>query len=127
MKCYVEYWLSLLLQECQTADLKNLYHNQTTAIQLILQLLCDMYVSLSVRGAAEPGAAAGLSPAAGAQAPRVLEEWEVPYKYRRALITEEEIEYINVSCRIISSNMYMHLKYIGCPWVTMGIRFYNML
>ena len=54
----------------------------------------DAYFVPSVRGGSEPGAVAGL---ASPQAPKVLEEWEVPFKYRRAPITEEEIEYINVS------------------------------
>ncbi|XP_050699080.1 alpha-ketoglutarate dehydrogenase component 4-like [Eriocheir sinensis] len=51
-----------------------------------------------VRGGGAPGGMAGPSPSGAAavtQAPRVLEEWEVPLKYRRATITEEEIEYIN--------------------------------
>lgn len=62
----------------------------------------------SVRGSQEANAVAGKAAAGGVtQAPKVLEEWEVPYKYRRPLITEEEIEYINVSCRI---SVYMYSK-----------------
>ncbi|MPC31435.1 28S ribosomal protein S36, mitochondrial-like [Portunus trituberculatus] len=49
-----------------------------------------------VHGSQEQSAVAGKTAVGGVtQAPKVLEEWEVPYKYRRPLITEEEIEYIN--------------------------------
>lgn len=88
-----------------------MYYNGTFAIQLILRMLYDVYFFPSVRGAGEPGAVAGLSSPrspAVTQASQVLEEWQVPPKYRRAPITEEEIEYINVSFSIsISNNMYI--------------------
>ncbi|XP_045613382.1 alpha-ketoglutarate dehydrogenase component 4-like [Procambarus clarkii] len=52
-----------------------------------------------VRGAPQPIAAAGPvitgSSASPTPPPPVLEEWQVPPRYRRERITEEEIEYIN--------------------------------
>ncbi|XP_071512499.1 alpha-ketoglutarate dehydrogenase component 4 [Panulirus ornatus] len=52
-----------------------------------------------VHGVSEPVAATGPAPGGSAappsQAPVVLEEWQVPLRYRRELISEEEIEYIN--------------------------------
>lgn len=59
----------------------------------------------TVRGPPEPmvaaaAAAAIKKPAAApVQSAPVLEEWQVPLKYRRETITEEEIEFINVSER----------------------------
>ncbi|XP_027233510.1 alpha-ketoglutarate dehydrogenase component 4 [Penaeus vannamei] len=54
-----------------------------------------------VRGPKEPlVAAAAVAPmkkpaATPVQKAPVLEEWQVPLKYRREIITEEEIEFIN--------------------------------
>lgn len=61
-----------------------------------------------------PGAVPGLSQSGAVAVTRVLEEWEVPLKYRRAPITEEEIEFINVSSVIpISSKILRAYQYIN--------------
>lgn len=46
-------------------------------------------------GPAVPPVAPKPSPAAAIQAAPVLEAWQVPYRFRREIISEEEIEYIN--------------------------------
>ena len=48
------------------------------------------------KATAAPVANAPSAPAQ-AQAPVILEEWQVPLRFRRELISDEEIEYINVS------------------------------
>jgi len=49
-----------------------------------------------VRGTTEAEAAATPAvPAPAPAPPSVLEEWELPFRFRRQPISEEEIEYIN--------------------------------
>ena len=67
------------------------------------------FLHLSVHGASQPAAAAPAaaaappksSAAAAVQSAPVLEEWQTPLRYRRRPITEEEIEYINVSFALL--------------------------
>ncbi|XP_042216540.1 28S ribosomal protein S36, mitochondrial-like [Homarus americanus] len=51
-----------------------------------------------VRGIPQPVVSAGpvtTATSTSAQSPPVLEEWQVPLKFRREAISEEEIDYIN--------------------------------
>lgn len=67
-----------------------------------------------MRGPKEPlVAAAAVAPmkkpaATPVQKAPVLEEWQVPLKYRREIITEEEIEFINVSEKIHYSLIFIN-------------------